>query len=148
MSKETEKPQEIKLKADQILFLPGDHKTDMYFLQQGKVLVFVQKASQITPIAYLEPGEIIGELSFFDHEPRSAGVICLSDCSFIKIPGNIVDSKFPNWLSDLALSLTKKIRAADELIRVRGMRKKNVQTIKPLSIEEQTKIFKLTELMK
>lgn len=142
-------PEEMKLKDYDILFVPGDTATDMYYLQSGKVLVFVQKGSQITPLAYLEKGEVIGELSFFDHQPRSAGVICLSECSFIKIPSAIVDAKFPEWLRILALNLTAKIRKSDELIRQKGMRKKNLQTIKPLSIEEQTKIYrKLTEMGK
>lgn len=139
-------PEELKLANNELLFSPGDTATDMYYLQSGKVLVFVQKGSQITPLAYLEQGEVIGELSFFDHEPRSAGVICLSECSFIKIPSAIVDAKFPEWLRILALNLTMKIRKSDELIRQKGMRKKNLQSLKPLSIEEQTKIYrKLTE---
>lgn len=139
-------PEEIKLQNYDLLFGPGDTATDLYYIQSGKVLIFVQKGSQITPLAYLEKGEVIGELSFFDHEPRSAGVICLSDCSFIKIPSEIVEAKFPDWLRILALNLTSKIRKSDELIRQKGMRKKNLQTIKPLSIEEQTKIYrKLTE---
>lgn len=140
---------ELQHKPYDVLCAPGDTATDMYFLQSGKVLVFVQKGSQITPLAYLEKGEIIGELSFFDHEPRSAGVICVSDCSFIKIPSSIVDAKFPDWLRILALNLTRKIRKNDELIRQKGLRKKNLQSIKPLTIEEQTKIYrKLEELGK
>ncbi len=141
-------PTEIHLKQDEVLFLPGDLKTDLFYLQQGKVLVFVQKGSQITPLSYLEKGEIIGELSFFDHEPRSAGVICITDCSFIKIPSQIVDAKFPDWLRILALSLTSKIRKNDEIIRNKGIRKKNTSTIKPLTIEEQTKIYKIIETLK
>lgn len=136
---------ELHLKTDDLLFIPGASANDMYYLQNGKVLVFVSKGSQITPVAYLEKGEIIGELSFFDHEPRSAGVICLSDCSFIKIPSTIVEAKFPDWLKIMALSLTKKIRHYDELIRQKGLRKKNLQSIKPLTIEEQTKIYRRLE---
>ncbi len=140
-------PLEINLKSEQILFVPGDEQSDMYYLQSGEVMVFVQKGSLITPLAYLEKGEIIGELSFFDREPRSAGVICVTDCSFIKIPSEIVDNTFPEWLRILALNLTSKIRKCDELIRQKGIRKKNVQSIKPLSIEEQTKIYrKLTNM--
>ncbi len=45
-------PSEIQLKKDTILFLPGDLKTDLFYLQEGKVLVFVQKGSQITPLSY------------------------------------------------------------------------------------------------
>lgn len=142
-------PTELKLLNHDILFAPGDKNADMYYLQSGKVMIFVQKGSQITPLAYLDQGEVIGELSFFDHEPRSAGVICVSDCSFIKIPSEIVDATFPEWLRILALNLTGKIRKCDELIRQKGIRKKNLQSIQPLSIEEQTKIYKsLIELDK
>jgi hypothetical protein len=44
--------------------------------------------------------------------------------------------------------LSKKIRGNDEIIRGRGLRKTKVESIKPLTIEEQTKIYKLVEEFK
>ena len=40
------------------------------------------------------------------------------------------------------------IRQGDELIRSKGIRKKNLDSIRPLNIGEQTRCFKLVELHK
>lgn len=133
----------LELKKDQILFTAGETETDLYFIKKGNVLVFVQNGSQITPVAYLGAEEFIGELSFFDGAIRSASIICIEDSTFVKIPSEELHKHIPEWLKKLGLQLSRKIRANDELIRVKGIRKTKVESIKPLTIEEQTRIFKI-----
>ncbi|MDD4973527.1 MAG: cyclic nucleotide-binding domain-containing protein [Bacteriovorax sp.] len=140
--------QTIALKKDDILFLAEEKDNDLYIVQKGKVMVFVQKGSEIIPVAYLGKGEYIGELSFFDNDARSASIICLEDSEFIKISTTEMNENFPAWLKTVGLQLTKKIRAGDELIRSKGIRKKNLESIKPLAIEEQTRCFKLVDRFK
>lgn len=137
--------QTIGLKKDEILFLAEEKDNDLYIIQKGKVMVFVQKGSEIIPIAYLSKGEYIGELSYFDDEPRSASIICMENTEFTKISTQEMNDHFPPWLKTIGLQLTRKIREGDELIRSKGIRKKNLESIKPLSIEEQTRCFKLVE---
>lgn len=145
MSDET---QIVNLKKDQILFLAEENDNDLYIIQKGKVMVFVQKGSQIIPVAYLEAGEYIGELSFFDDEPRSASIICIEDSTFKKISDEEMNAHFPNWLKTIGQQLSRKIREGDELIRSKGIRKKKVESIKPLDISEQTRYFKLVDIHK
>ena len=140
--------QTITLKKDDILFLAEENDNDLYIVQKGKVMVFVQKGSEIIPVAYFGKGEYIGELSFFDNEPRSASIICMEDSEFIKIGTTELNEHFPAWLKSIGLQLTKKIRIGDELIRSKGIRKKNLESIKPLTIEEQTRCFKLVDRFK
>lgn len=138
----------LKLKKDEILFLADDNENDLYIIQKGRVMVFVQKGSQIIPVAYLDAGEYIGELSFFDEGARSASIICMEDSEFIKIPTEEMHKHCPPWMKTLGQQLTGKIRQGDELIRSKGIRKKNVEGIKPLSMEEQTHCFKLVDQKK
>ena len=138
----------ISLKKDDILLLAEELDSDLFILKSGKVMIFVQKGSEIIPIAYLSAGEYIGELSFFDREPRSASVICMENTEFLKIKASAMNEQFPAWLKTIGLQLTKKIRSGDELIRSKGIRKKNLESIKPLPIEEQTRCFKLVDLYK
>ncbi len=135
----------VKCKKDEILFRAEDPENDLYIIKSGRVMVFVQKGSQIIPVAYLDEGEYIGELSFFDDGKRSASIVCLSDCEFAKIPSSEMINHCPEWMKTLGQQLTKKIRNGDELIRSKGIRKKNVEGIKPLSIEEQTHFFKIVD---
>jgi CRP/FNR family cyclic AMP-dependent transcriptional regulator len=138
----------VKLKKDEFLFLAEAMESDLFIIQQGKVMVFVQKGSQIIPVAYLDKGEYIGELTFFDEGKRSASILCLEDSEFIKIPTEEMNKHCPVWMKNIGKQLTRKIREGDELIRSKGIRKKNVEGIKPLSIEEQTRCFKLVEQKK
>ncbi len=135
----------ISKMKDEILFLADEKKNDLYIIRKGKVMVFVQKGSEIIPVAYLDAGEYIGELSFFDDGPRSAGILCVEDSEFMKISSEEMNEYFPSWLKILGKSLTRKIREGDELIRSKGIRKKNVESIKPLAISEQTRVFKIVE---
>ncbi len=148
MSPVAEGTQKISLKKDDILFLAEGDDKDLYIIQKGRVMVFVQKGSQIIPVAYLSDGEYIGELSFFDEGKRSASIICTEDTEFLKIPVEEMHTHCPAWLKVIGIQLTKKIREDDELIRSKGIRKKNVEGIKPLTMEEQTHCFKLVDRKK
>ena len=148
MSPVSEGTELVSLKKDEILFLADGNDKDLYIIQKGRVMVFVQKGSQIIPIAYLSDGEYIGELSFFDEGTRSASIICTEDTEFLKIPVEQMHTHCPAWLKIIGIQLTKKIREDDELIRSKGIRKKNVEGIKPLTMEEQTHCFKLVDKMK
>ena len=143
-----EEIQIISLKKDEILFLAEELGNDLFIIQKGKVMVFVQKGSEIIPVSYLSTGEYIGEFSFFDDYPRSASIMCAEDTEFVKIKADVMHENFPAWLKILGLQLTKKIRQGDELIRSKGIRKKNLDSIRPLTIGEQTRCFKLVELHK
>lgn len=148
MIPESEGTIKIALKKDEILFLADENEQDLFIIQKGKVMVFVQKGSQIIPIAYLGDGEYIGELTFFDEGKRSASIICIEDTQFIKIPVEEMHKHCPVWMKIIGKQLTKRIREGDELIRSKGIRKKNVEGIKPLSIEDQTRCFKLVDQKK
>ena len=138
----------ISLKKDEFLFLAEETDCDLFIIQKGKLMVFVQKGSQIIPVAYLGAGEYIGELTFFDEGRRSASILCMENTDFIKIPVEEMHKHCPAWMKVIGQQLTKKIREGDELIRSKGIRKKNVEGIKPLSIEEQTHCFKLVDQRK
>jgi CRP-like cAMP-binding protein len=148
MNPESEGTTKLSLKKDDILFLAEENEKDLFVIERGEVMVFVQKGSQIIPVAYLGAGEYIGELNFFDEGKRSASIICTQDTDFIKISVEHLHQFCPPWMKTIGTQLTRKIREGDELIRSKGIRKKNVEGIKPLSIEEQSYCFKLVDLKK
>lgn len=137
--------QTITLEKDEFLCRAGDEDRDLYQIREGKMLVFVLKGSQVTPLAELSEGEYVGELSYFDQQPKSAYVVATEKTVLSKMPGDLLDKHFPPWLKTLAVHITRKMRATDELIGKKGIKKKKVDGIKPLSIEEQSHYFKLTK---
>ncbi|MBT3584460.1 MAG: cyclic nucleotide-binding domain-containing protein [Halobacteriovoraceae bacterium] len=143
MGGEVSGPLTLSMKKDELVCTAGDSECDLYIIHSGKLLVFVNEKSKITPLAFLGPGEYLGELSFFDGQSRSAHVVCVEDASLIKVPVTELNKQFPDWLITLAKSITTKLRKTGELIRVKGIRKQNVESMKALSIEEQTHYFQI-----
>ncbi|MFP5490845.1 MAG: cyclic nucleotide-binding domain-containing protein [Bacteriovoracia bacterium] len=133
----------IHLEKDDVLCHEGDQETDLYLVIKGELLVCVRKESQVTAVARLGAGEYIGELSFFDNEPRGADIIALESCQLVKIPAEEIRANFPHWITTLGQTLAQKLRLHDDVIRQRGIKKSKVETIKPLSMDEQRHYFQL-----
>jgi CRP/FNR family transcriptional regulator, cyclic AMP receptor protein len=74
------------LNAGDTLFSAGDACDGCYRLEQGLLKVVITSHwGEDRILAILGPGEIAGELSIIDRQPRSASVIAIKDCelSFI-----------------------------------------------------------------
>ena len=123
-------------------FAYKDRKLQTCIMSQVENFLFVQDLEKWS-IAYIGQGEYFGELSFFDHLPRSADVIAVEQCQLLKIPGGHLKSQFPTWLLIMAKQMTQKIRMLDSVISNKGIKRQNVETMKPLSIDEQRKIYDL-----
>lgn len=126
-----------KIAKNEVLFKQGQDENDMYILDSGKLIVLLRKGSQVTPLAHINAGEYIGELSFFDSKTRSADVIALEDCVLIKISSSQMQQKIPSWLMHIGKFQATKLRILDQVIQKKGIKKQNVESMKPLSIEEQ-----------
>jgi CRP/FNR family cyclic AMP-dependent transcriptional regulator len=135
----------IDLKTDDILCLQGDLQTDLYYIKQGLLMACVRKGTQITPVAYLRDGEFIGELSFFDNTARSADIIALEPTRLVHIPQAELKKQMPSWLLKSARFMTKKIRLYNTIIQNKGLKKSNVDGIKPLKPEKQRHYFHLIQ---
>lgn len=136
-------PMTVQLQPGELVCKAGDDNADLFIIHSGKLLVFVVNGTQVTPLAYLGAGEYLGELSFFDRQKRSAYVAAVEPSTLIQIPTEELERQFPPWLILMARRITQKLRDTDELIRKKGIRKQNVDSIKPLSIEEQRHYLEL-----
>lgn len=134
-------PLTLQAPEGQIICAAGEKSSDLFIVHSGKLMVFVTEGTKVTPLAYIEGGEYLGELSFFDNQYRSAHVISVKDSTLIQIPVSEIDKQFPPWLVTIAKSITKKLRKSSELIRQKGIRRQNVDSIKPLTIEKQREVY-------
>jgi len=74
------------LRAGEAIFSAGDSGNGCYRLERGLLKVIITSPrGEERILAILGPGEIAGELSLIDRQPRSASVIAVKDCqlSFI-----------------------------------------------------------------
>lgn len=133
----------IKINANQVLCREGDQESDLYFVTQGKLLICSRSGHMVTPIAYINADEYFGEMSFFDDRPRSADVIAMESSTLVKVSNADIKNQIPTWLLVMAKQMTHKLRTMDHVIRDKGIKRTNVKTIKPLSIEDQRNYYQL-----
>jgi len=60
------------LKKGDVLFREGDPSDAMYVIKKGRIGILKNKGSSEVTLAELVPGEMLGEMAFFDNKPRSA----------------------------------------------------------------------------
>ena len=64
----------VRLDPGQYLLRRGDPGGDIYVLQTGTMEVVDTRSTPEVILAYLEGGDVIGEMAFVDDSPRSADV--------------------------------------------------------------------------
>ncbi|MBU6376848.1 MAG: Crp/Fnr family transcriptional regulator [Bdellovibrionales bacterium] len=119
----TNKPPQVptlRLKKGQILFREGENAGAMYLVRHGSIRVFKKKGDSDIEIENIRSGQIIGELSFLDGNPRSASAEILSECELVEISGPSFQQaldKVPEWLKILFRTLVTRLRSASTKIR-------------------------------
>lgn len=134
---------DLEIEADTIVCKEGDPSADLFFLKSGRLLICTISGTEVKAIARIEPGEFIGELSFFDGRPRASYVIATEKSHLIQIPKHELTRDLPRWYLEINKNLTKKIRRLDQVIQTSHLRRFGSQEQKPLTIDEQRKLYEL-----
>jgi CRP/FNR family transcriptional regulator, cyclic AMP receptor protein len=103
---------------------PGDA---MYLILQGEVRVRVMIEGKETLLAALAAGDFFGEISLFDHGPRSADVIANEDTILLKIPTGPFQKmvqEAPDLAAPFLLAMGKTLTA-----RIRADNKRYTETV-------------------
>ena len=80
------KVQERKLRANEILFSKGEEGDSLFVINSGWVKIVTEDSQGSEVILnQLGAGEVIGEMALLDNEPRSAGIIALSDTTVLEL---------------------------------------------------------------
>ncbi len=134
---------ELEFEPYSIICREGDPSNELYYLQSGKLLICTINGNQVKAITRISPGEFVGELSFFDGKVRSSHVVTLEKSKLIQIQKKEIWPYLPQWYVRVGTSITKKIRHLDNIINESKIRRSSSDENKPLSIEEQRKLFEL-----
>lgn len=128
-------------KPNDVICRQGDPSEDLYYLKEGRLLICTVQGTQVKAIARIEPGEFIGELSFFDGKPRATHIVAIERSVVMQIPKSEIASHLPFWFIEVGKNLTKKIRLLDGIVHSSNFRKIGSDDQKPLSIDEQRQIL-------
>jgi CRP/FNR family cyclic AMP-dependent transcriptional regulator len=97
----------------QILIHEGEIQQSIFWILEGEVYVTRKMGDKYKVLATLGPGELIGEMSFFDKSVRSATVISkgsLHTLEFTQENFAEIYAASPQWSRRLLVALAKGIR--------------------------------------
>ncbi len=92
----------------------------MFLIKKGSVSVRKMKGSAFVEIARIYSNEVIGELSFFDRQPRSATAVATTEVEAMEIDFASLDSvyaKVPDYIQSIMNCVADRLRKANETIR-------------------------------
>ena len=98
---------QIQILNGSVLFREGDQGDCAYVIEEGKILVYLEREGEEVPISLLKKGEIFGEMSLIDNLPRSASVKALEDCVLAVITKDQLLERFNS--SDSLVQLLLKV---------------------------------------
>jgi CRP-like cAMP-binding protein len=104
----TQKVQKRKLDKGDMLFAKGEEGDSLFVINSGLVKIVTEdsQGSEVV-LNQLGAGEVIGEMALLDNEPRSAGVIALSETAVLELKrDDFMD--IMKQQPDLALSVIRK----------------------------------------
>ncbi len=104
----------------QYLFREGEASRCMYLIKKGTVSIRKMKGPAYVEIARIYSKEVLGELSFFDRNPRSAAAVAISEVEALEISFESLDKIYagvPDYLKTIIASVAERLRKADDTIR-------------------------------
>jgi CRP/FNR family cyclic AMP-dependent transcriptional regulator len=107
-----------------VIVKQGDPGDTMYLILQGELRVRMNDLGKETILATLGPGEFFGDISLFDHGPRSADVVANADSIVLKISSSSIEQlskAAPElatpFLRNIGQTLSARIRADNKRLR-------------------------------
>jgi CRP-like cAMP-binding protein len=92
----------------------NDIGTDIYFLTSGVVRVLITPSPDREVIlGDIEAGGYFGEMAAIDGQPRSAGILAVTDATIARMPATVfreIIHKYPDVAEQLLLQLVSRIR--------------------------------------
>lgn len=111
---------EVQFKPQEMIFEEGSQSKHLYYIKSGMIRIFKPKNEGHIEIDTLRAGQMLGELSFLDDQPRSASAEALTSCELIEISRSALDeamSKLPEWFVAMTRTITGRLRNATNRIR-------------------------------
>ena len=107
----------------EVIVKQGDVGDCMYVVQSGTVEVLSQREGKLIPLRVLGAGEVVGEMSVFDREVRSATVRAKGTARLLTIDRRTFLSRVqedPSIALNIVRTMSRRIRElSDELTRTR-----------------------------
>ncbi|MES2769354.1 MAG: cyclic nucleotide-binding domain-containing protein, partial [Bdellovibrionota bacterium] len=110
-----------KLEKGQLLFREGDASDSMYVVKKGRIAITKTKGDSEVELANMGPGQMFGEMAFFDQKPRSANARAMAESEIIALPFANLEAHFkamPEWLKSMVKTINEHLREANKKIKI------------------------------
>lgn len=110
-----------KLEKGELLFREGDPSDSMYVVKKGRISITKTKGDSEVELANMGPGQMFGEMAFFDQKPRSANARALQESEIIALPFANLEAHFkamPEWLKSMVKTINEHLREANKKIKI------------------------------
>ncbi|MCK5130683.1 MAG: diguanylate cyclase [Candidatus Sabulitectum sp.] len=108
----------VPLKRGQILLRAGQSNQNLYLILSGKLTVFLEYPGS-DPVAVLDQGETVGELSVIDDSPTSAYVVAVEESRVLELDETAfwrMISESHAFACNMLLLLSDRMRSSDEAL--------------------------------
>ena len=107
-------------KTGEFIFREGEASKCLYIVQMGSVSVRRIKGTAYIELAKIGTGEVLGEVSFFDHRPRSATAVAITTVETLEIDFeslNKIYEEVPQYMKTIMVAVSSRLRRANDIIR-------------------------------
>jgi CRP/FNR family cyclic AMP-dependent transcriptional regulator len=137
------------LKKNEFLFREGDPSDSCYVVKTGQIAITKAKGSSEIELAILRPGQMFGEMAFFDGRPRSASAKAHTpEASVIPLPFAALNAQFkqfPEWLKAMIKTINDHLRAANQ--NLKNLQKADSDSEKQFTPYKTTKLCAILALV-
>lgn len=109
--------------AGQTVFKQGDPGGKMYLVQSGEVELFIiDRSKDKVVLEVVKPGEMFGELSLFDQQPRSASARAIQQTLLVAVDRHDLEmlfSRHQDAIFNIMTVFSRRIRETDLLLQER-----------------------------
>lgn len=80
----------LSYEPTQVVLVEGDSDNALYFIFEGSVAICKRNGAEMVELAVLERPALFGETAVLTQRPRSATVVCQTDCKLVRVPGDVI----------------------------------------------------------
>ena len=111
----------VKFKPGEYLLTEKQAANCLYIIKEGQVEIFkMNNENKKIPLALVNSGEYLGELSLLANMPHSANAVALTRVTAIKIEKAAIDnqlSQVPKWFVGITRTVTMRLIQTNEVLR-------------------------------
>jgi signal transduction histidine kinase len=112
----------VELAAGDVLAVQGEPGDALFVIEAGELQVVKRSGTTDVPIAVVGPGEIVGEMSIFEAQPRNASVRALTPARVIRIGRDEILSILhtrPSATLSMLRTMMGRLRETESMLRGR-----------------------------